>query len=473
MRTLFLLAYVIACSYVTPSHAADIALAPPGAPCMITLSGPIKAGDAARLNALIPDAQKRRASSMGSSAREQVTRRICLESPGGALAEGVELARLFRRHVLGTIIPRNATCLSACAVAFMGGAAYDDPTVPPFPDRVMHPTARLGFHAPALSVPKGRYGADTVSDAYATALASMSILLRDLDNFAFPLSLAAIMLDTPPETFTAITTVAQAARLGIAVAPIKAPAELTLMTANLACSYAQSYALDEAFTYLENVSRLEPDSDGRLSQTQEMLNYGADGLSGCELWYWPAGDEHSYSHLPTSFAGRIELMSNAPPLSLVMFWPPDTPLRSLALADDAVAEVAAPDLITTQTETTAFCLTFNEAPTLLASVPCRILTTETWTHKGSYTRDQRLIAGNEELIRHHQSVIQTPISGETFTETIDDAPIAQDWNDYGQGSAYRDRLYPFIDDAEKAFAQPTTECWPKGSSKAVCAIQEL
>ena len=204
-----------------------------------------------------------------------------------------------------------------------------------------------------------------------------------------------------------------------------------------------------------------------------MLNYGADGLSGCELWYWPAGDGQSYSHLPTSFAGRIELMLNAPPLSLVMFWPPDTPLRSLALADDAVAEVATPETITTQTETAASCLTFNEAPTLLTSVPCRILATETWTQEGSYTRDQRLIAGNEELIRHHQSVIQTPISGETFTETIDDAPIAQDWNDYGQGSAYRDRLYPFVNDAEKAFAQPITECWPKGVAKAICAIQEL
>jgi len=301
----------------------------------------------------------------------------------------------------------------------------------------------------------------------------MSILLRDLDNFAFPLSLAAIMLDTPPETFTEITTVAQAARLGIAVAPIKAPAELTPMTANLACSYAQSYALDEAFTYLENVSGLEPDSDGRLSQMQEMLNYGADGLSGCELWYWPAGDGQSYSHLPTSFAGRIELMSNAPPLSLVMFWPPDTSLRSLALADDAVAEIAAPETITTQTKTAASCLTFNEAPTLLTSVPCRILATETWTQEGSYTRDQRLIAGNEELLRHRQSVIQTPKSGETVTETIDDAPIAQDWNDYVQGSAYRDRLYPFVNDAEKAFAQPITECWPKGVAKAICAIQEL
>ena len=469
MRPILLLVLAMTLS---PATAAEIALAPDGAPCAITLDGPIEAGDADRLAALIPEAERGLSGGAGT-AEAQVRRRVCLESPGGVLTEGVALANLLRRHVFGTIVQRDGTCLSACAVAFMGGTAYDDPTVPPFPDRVMHPTARLGFHAPALSVPKGRYGPADVSDAYATALGSMAILLRDLDKLDFQLSLAALMLDTPPETFSEITTVAQATRLGIAVAPIKAPAELTPILANLACSHAQSYALDAPFAYLDFVTEVEPDQDGRRSQMQQPLYYGDDGLSGCDLWYWPAGDGESYTHLPTSFAGRIELMTGAPPLTLAMLWPPQMALRDLALADDAMPEEASAEVVTTRTEASALCLRFDATPAQIGSGPCSVTETERWTAAGDYSRDRVVVQDGQDLLHLAETITLAADGSETTVETIDGAPALQNWDDDGAGSAYRDRLYDLTEASATAFGEPATDCWPTGASGALCTIREF
>jgi hypothetical protein len=441
---------------------------------MITLKGPIERGDAERMRALLPIAQARLPSSNGSAVLKQVQQRVCLDSQGGLLIEGVTLARMFRANIVGTIVQRNGTCLSACAVAFMGGAAYDDVTVPPFPDRVMHPTAKLGFHAPSLRVPKGRYNAEVVAEAYATALESMAVLQRELLRLDFPVSLATLMLDTPPETFTEIMTVEQATRFGITVAPIRTPSELTQMTANLACSHVQSFVLDQPFAYLDYIGTLSPDSDGRISSAEESLYYGSDGLWGCDIEYWPEVEkefDQSHARLPTSFAGRIR-MGRYRLFSSVMFWPPDTLLESLALADDGQPEYGAPQQVTTNRRTDALCVHASATHRLDDPETCQEVVTEVWGASGEYRFEQQFFAGGQDFLRISHGT-KIGLDGDMLPfSLIDGAPAKQNWSDYGTGQAYRKKLYRLMDELPTELVEPNVRCFPNGAVGALCVLKE-
>lgn len=458
--------------FFTPltAEGAEITVAPEGAACQITLKGPIVAGDRARLLAAMDQVADRLPSGAAPATLQQVGRRVCLDSPGGALAEGVALAVLLHERVFGTLVERDGTCLSACAVAFMGGTAYDDTTVPPFPDRVMHPTARLGFHAPSLSVPKGRYSADVVDEAYVTALRSLAVLQREMQRLNFPISLITTMLDTPPETFTEISTVGAATRLGISVAPVPSPEELTPMAANLACSHAQSQALDAPFFYLENIGEIEPDSSGRRMEAQEMLGYGSDGLWGCELWLWPRdrGEEENYTRRPTSIAGRVAV-GNYRLLSPVMFWPPEMALRDLALAEDAVAESAVPQEVVQTTARPGLCLRADATPVLLETFPCIETVVETWTEAGDYQSQKRFHSETQDLLRYDWIVTRSAEGEEALREEVNGQPLQQDWNDYGSGQEYSLSLYNLAESSVD-LAVPDANCLPETASTAFCFL---
>lgn len=74
---------------------------------------------------------------------------VTLDSPGGAYSAGVALADVFRDMAIATYIETEGSCLSACALAFLGGTGFW-PTggIGPYFDRRLEPGARLGFHSP-------------------------------------------------------------------------------------------------------------------------------------------------------------------------------------------------------------------------------------------------------------------------------------------------------------------------------------
>src|SRR5262245_36967902 len=65
--------------------------------------------------------------------------RVFLTSNGGSTAAGIEIGRMIRMRGWQTVVPPNAICASACALAWFGGTP-----------RVMWPTYKIGFHAPYL-----------------------------------------------------------------------------------------------------------------------------------------------------------------------------------------------------------------------------------------------------------------------------------------------------------------------------------
>lgn len=76
---------------------------------------------------------------------------LFLDSAGGDFLAGVDLARMIKKHEIATFVLDGTQCLSACAVAFLGGSGLHELRPPyQFYRRMISPTARVGFHAPYL-----------------------------------------------------------------------------------------------------------------------------------------------------------------------------------------------------------------------------------------------------------------------------------------------------------------------------------
>lgn len=115
---------------------------------VIELSGPIVAGDAQKLADLFAESIKCEDMGIDCSPYSAV---IALASPGGDYQEGQRLAEFLRDKAIASVVESGESCLSACAVAFLGGSGFW-PTggVGPFIARFVEPGARVGFHAPFL-----------------------------------------------------------------------------------------------------------------------------------------------------------------------------------------------------------------------------------------------------------------------------------------------------------------------------------
>lgn len=142
---------------MTAAFAASIAVANPAksaeirqaqsSQCVIEITGELVGGDydrfASLAAAMFPDEV------LESTANNTV----CLDSPGGNLAEGVKFARHFYKEGVGTVVGDGAECHSACAIMFMMGTAQG-PEVS-FVNRKLHARGVVGFHRPYLNVPQG------------------------------------------------------------------------------------------------------------------------------------------------------------------------------------------------------------------------------------------------------------------------------------------------------------------------------
>ncbi|MDX1170770.1 hypothetical protein GOL87_28095 [Sinorhizobium medicae] len=75
---------------------------------------------------------------------------LCLDSLGGNFEEALKLIKTIGERDLATVLPRDATCLSACAFTFLSGqiSSYNTDGGQVTPYRVMHVSATLGFHSP-------------------------------------------------------------------------------------------------------------------------------------------------------------------------------------------------------------------------------------------------------------------------------------------------------------------------------------
>lgn len=166
------LGFVASLWSISPALSADVAhdTADEITECDYMLSGEIVPGDLDRLteNGIFEAALER-----DWFDNDFVT--LCLDSPGGSFAEGLQIARRLDGSNITTVLRANAECYSACAVAFMGGSTFMEGT---WGSRKMHWTANLGFHAPYIDLTGKEFSEQDIVSAYETGLRSVAEMMR-------------------------------------------------------------------------------------------------------------------------------------------------------------------------------------------------------------------------------------------------------------------------------------------------------
>lgn len=203
-------------SMAAAAHAGDLRTSPDIAQCDYYFSGSIEAGDADRIEAAIS------ATASGS--------RLCLNSPGGNFVEGLRMFHvIWNKDSVATYVRNGDICMSACAIAFLGGSVVVGTGAIRSKNAVIEPGARLGFHAPRLVLPESNsYSSAGVQDAYALALQDSSYLFdltqivehgaRGMSDFLFARTIA-----TPPSSMYEIDTIAKASLAQVSVARVPIP----------------------------------------------------------------------------------------------------------------------------------------------------------------------------------------------------------------------------------------------------------
>ncbi|WP_323768971.1 hypothetical protein [Antarctobacter sp.] len=242
------LIFVLFSIFTLPANAAELRItgltnnayaiqtADPAIGCSHHISGRFERGDGAAMARELTDSigRWRAQGNYGKAV-------ICLNSPGGLISEALILADTLRREAIGTKLEAGSVCESACALVFMAGSfqAFESG---PMKWRVMHPTARLGFHAPSLNLQDGQYSGEEISRSYALAMETIAVTLRNLvqnrdflDGEHMSPSLLAEMLVTPPEGMFYIETVDQAGRWNIRIGPLAQDAKLDMTAFEQGC----------------------------------------------------------------------------------------------------------------------------------------------------------------------------------------------------------------------------------------------
>ncbi len=116
----------------------------------IRLSGPFRAGDSLAMKQMLARLAAETPAAPGTPLAT-----VELSSLGGDLDEGLKISTLFRDYNVATIVRKKDLCLSACALAFLGGTSAHEETgrgttpqpADRSPSHSLEPGAKLGFHA--------------------------------------------------------------------------------------------------------------------------------------------------------------------------------------------------------------------------------------------------------------------------------------------------------------------------------------
>lgn len=212
----------------TPNHAATEPV--------LRLTGMLRQGDSQKLRSILT---KLKSGTTSVSAATQVT--VELSSLGGDLHEGLRAGYLFREFDVATVVRKGDICMSACALAFLGGT-------PGSPERAacrrLEVGGKLGFHSfwlnPNSAVADDRAGAR--QQGFTEALAGAASVVRYAADLHIDSKFVAGMLATPSDEFVFINTVEDFLTLGICPAGIGRPPISPAEQALNICGHSMGWA---------------------------------------------------------------------------------------------------------------------------------------------------------------------------------------------------------------------------------------
>lgn len=122
---------------------------------------------------------------------------VFLQSPGGVIFAGLSMGKTIRQKGFVTVVPPAASCISACALAWLGGA-----------ERFMAENSRIGFHA-AYVVKYGRRR---------TSAEAQAVIAKYLQELQLPQRAVDYVTSAPPQGLYMLT-LDRARDLGLEVGP--------------------------------------------------------------------------------------------------------------------------------------------------------------------------------------------------------------------------------------------------------------
>ncbi|MEP2947299.1 MAG: hypothetical protein ABJN11_14580 [Lentilitoribacter sp.] len=213
--------------------------------CSHRYTGTVEKGDLAKFDIVRP--------------RQTITV-VCLNSTGGSFAEAIKIGEYMKEKGIGAQLEAGAQCLSACSLIFMSGSYYAH-EVGLLYWRIMHPTAKLGFHVPSLVVEEGNYQKDSVEKAYQIAMRSISDMIFKLvqkDGFkggnTMKMALIGNMISTPSDQMFMIDTVDKVGRWDIRIEPALVTSNLTDTQFYQACLNIVRWGNDESAFQIANLN---------------------------------------------------------------------------------------------------------------------------------------------------------------------------------------------------------------------------
>ncbi|MBV8394251.1 MAG: hypothetical protein JOY81_13805 [Alphaproteobacteria bacterium] len=194
---------------------------------VLRLTGFIAEGDAERMRAVL--------SALKRGALDAPLATVELSSPGGDLAEGVKLGYLFREFDVATRVRRGDTCISSCALAFVGGTtshAGSHAGAASAPGCTIDHGGHVAFHnfylnpesrAVTASLPLPDDGSTGRLRGFSEARGGAAMIVRYAADMGLDAGFVARILGTPPEEFEYVDTVGEYRMLHVCPFNLKRP----------------------------------------------------------------------------------------------------------------------------------------------------------------------------------------------------------------------------------------------------------
>lgn len=162
---------------------------------------------------------------------------VSFDSKGGTLEEGMRIGRLLRQFGVSTVIRAGSRCLSACALAFLGGTAVSPAGVEP--GRRLEVGGQLGFHAFYATRDVDARDASTSRARGVTEGRAMSaVIIAYVIEMGVDPTVVLRSLVRPPDEMTFIETAGEFGSLGVCPIALASPRAALAERAAHICSNA-------------------------------------------------------------------------------------------------------------------------------------------------------------------------------------------------------------------------------------------